>query len=649
MLLVLSLGSHALTLGRARGGAIVGQPVNIVVPVSAAGDEDVTDLCFEADVFYGENKVEGRRVTVSSEPPVAGQTWQVRITSRLAVDEPVVTLHLRSACTAKTSRRYVFLADIASEAAPVSASVAPLPVLIEPSSGSASRSEHVTSDLLPAEAGSVGGPSVKSAAVGSKVKGREKASSQTAAPKVLSTGKSRLRLAPLDLSLGRDIPLKVTAELMSSPTDDAQKRGEAAALWRVLNLSPEDVMRDTARLNSLESSVQRLNEASGQNQRLVKELMGRLERAEEERYQNPLVVGLGGLVLLLAAGGVWLYWRQKKNGQGSPWWTPAGDQDVGLDSDFGESPESAKVLSRHSALIQDPKLVVDPAAGHGQEPAGALVDIELDFGFLGEGSVEPTPKEIKGQVAGKLHSQGNVRDFSHSLAASLREINTQEVLDIRQQAEFFMTLGQHEEAIALLAGHAAEAGDINPLVYLDLLAIFHTLSRKEDFDSYRDEFNAVFTGYVPQYSDFSRKGEGLDACPEICEQLVKLWPSHGALDFLQATMLRQADAPNRMIFELEVFKDMLMLHAVGSRLVNALDGAPAAFSATKSVVREAASYLTGPGPIDASLPVNTLLMQEVDVVLDIPDIANVSETAPVANLIDFDVSGVVPAESKSAS
>ena len=77
--------------------------------------------------------------------------------------------------------------------------------------------------------------------------------------------------------------------------------------------------------------------------------------------------------------------------------------------------------------------------------------------------------------------------------ASLKALNTREMLDVRQQAEFFMTLGQHEDAIGMLKDSIDGSPDSNPLVYLDLLRLLHTLGRKTEFDQYRDDFNALFT------------------------------------------------------------------------------------------------------------------------------------------------------------
>jgi tetratricopeptide (TPR) repeat protein len=226
------------------------------------------------------------------------------------------------------------------------------------------------------------------------------------------------------------------------------------------------------------------------------------------------------------------------------------------------------------------------------------------------------------------------RDFSSGLNSTLRAINTQEMLDTRQQAEFFVTLGQYDSAIEMLQAHIADAQDLNPLIYLDLLNIYHTLSRKEAFDQCRDEFQAIFTGRVPEYADFQRRGEALDAFPELCDHLVKLWPSREALDFIASCLVRHPDSAARMEFDLEAFKELLMLHGVAGRLVHALGGEAVGLGARKPAEVHSGEFQTGPLPLDISAPVSTTPPLDIDVGLDIP-----LDAAPV-NLIDFDVSGL---------
>ncbi|MEN9467431.1 MAG: hypothetical protein RL081_1432, partial [Pseudomonadota bacterium] len=98
--------------------ALLGQPLDVTVPVQTSGDEDPAQTCFEADVFYGDGHRESGQITTSVQSGASSQMVQVRIRTSARVDEPVVTVYLKSVCGQKTSKRYVLLADLASEVTP---------------------------------------------------------------------------------------------------------------------------------------------------------------------------------------------------------------------------------------------------------------------------------------------------------------------------------------------------------------------------------------------------------------------------------------------------------------------------------------------------------------------------------------------------
>ena len=649
-LLTFSVGSHALTLGRARGAAIVAQPLSISIAVSANADEDVSDLCFDADVFYGESKVEGAKVTVTSDAPVSGQNWLVRIASRLPVDEPVVTVYLRSTCAGKASRRYVLLADVAPDGMSAVTMLPATPAASVSSSKSLGAwvdKPAATVGPLPATAQGPGAKKVRERAVPEKSVAA--ASGRVPSSKSAVSSKSRLKLAPLDLSVERDPTLSSTPELLSTPTDDPQKRGEAIALWRALNLTPEDVMRDSARLQGLEATVRQLGDVSKSSQRQMQELKVGLERAERERYTNPVVLALGGVLLVVLAGGVWLFRRQQQAGRSSAaWWRS--DSEMPLPADAVVKVNDAAIASNGVVSVVAGSVVSREAQA--TIPPASSVDIDIDLHL--DVDLPIAPGAPVGSFSKPAHATAppksaassstmGLRDFMPSMSGSLRAMNTQEMLDIRQQAEFFMTLGQYDDAIALLEGHIADAPDANPAVYLDLLKIFHTLSRKEAFDRYRAEFNAIFTGQVADYKDFTKPSEGLEVYPELCAHLAKLWPSREALEFMEDCLVRKPHSAATMLFELEAFKELLMLHGVANRLVNALDGSPVAFSASKPAAPVASVFHTGPSPLDVSLPVNASTPIAVDFELDMPHLEPVASSniaVPSDNLIDFDASGL---------
>lgn len=628
VLLCAAVGSSALTLGRARGAALLGQPLQITVPLQLAADEDASGACFEADVFYGEVRQESTRVSVTPERNAAGQPTALRIQARTPVDEPVVSIYLRSACGVSTSRRYVLLADLVSETVPA---VVPSgsAQLTRPSAALPSAERLPFSTPVAVEAGNgtvVPTPTAKPVPVPAVPAKRTTSRAEAAQPigKTPATGRPRLKLAPLDLSQDWEPALKSSSELLVPPVEDLQKRLAAAALWKTLNLTPEEVLQDAARLQGLEQNVSKLSEQTAQNQRQMQSLLARLEKSESERYANPLVYALVLALLALVGGMVWL-WRRLRNAGDAPWWRGQGDSQ--LTSLERETTAQDNIPAAHPPLAAAPVAVMPPPAK--SEPAVSrkpLTDVDIDL-HLDE--LSPPAPVVTPTASAPLSSRMmGLRDFSPSMSGSLRSINTQEVLDVRQQADFFMTLGQYDDAIALLEHNIADHAESNPLVYLDLLKALHTLSRKAAFDRYREEFNALFTGEVPAYNQFNQAGQGLEMYPELCAHIASVWPSRAALEFIEKCLVRDPNAAAEVRFDLEAFRELLLLHALLTRLSGEATSGVAPFSTAKSAEPLLPTADTGPVPVDAALPAT-------DIDLDL------SESVPAQdNLIEFDASGL---------
>ena len=111
-----ALGSAALTVGRVRGAAWIGQPLALSIPVQLEPGTTDSALCAEADVFYADAIQDPSRVRVSQELDAQGDTRVVQVYSAASIDEPMVTVYLRVGCAQKVSRRYVLLADYPTSA-----------------------------------------------------------------------------------------------------------------------------------------------------------------------------------------------------------------------------------------------------------------------------------------------------------------------------------------------------------------------------------------------------------------------------------------------------------------------------------------------------------------------------------------------------
>ena len=297
-----ALGTSALTLGPARGAAWIGQSLELSTVVQLEPGQSAASLCAEADVFHADNKQDPGRIKVTAEPGDQPETARLRVVSTALVDEPVVTVYLRAGCTAKSTRRYVLLADYPGEvpslevrvAAPTSTAsgtLTPEPVAV----GDDPRKAAEASNLAPPAAK----PKPKPKAAPRKVEAtalKAKSAQVKSSSATQTTGqvRSRLRLDPSE-SLEKHIPT-----LESKP----------------VVAPPEEVSRETQLMLQLQSELKAFAEKTAKNEAVLVGLREQLLRAEADRTPVALLYGLIALVLLcLAAMGV--LWSRRTGV--SPW------------------------------------------------------------------------------------------------------------------------------------------------------------------------------------------------------------------------------------------------------------------------------------------------------------------------------------------
>ena len=559
----------ALTLGKARGAVLLGQPLSLTVMLQYEAGEASGDWCFDADVYYGDVRQEGSRVSATPLRSETGVLNGVRVIAAAPIDEPVVTVYLRSVCGTKTSRKYVLLSDLVSELVPVSSDIAPRPVLstsvqnVQPSPGLFSRTEKVEATKSKPLKAAIRSPKSESAKSAFQI--------PISSAQIVAQG-PRLKISILDLLDIKNPDLRLSNELKAIPSGNSQAREDAKTLWRSLNTSQGDVLRDDAQQRAISANLQSLKELSVKNQMELQELAQRLTKAESDKLSNPLVIVLVSLLIAMVLAGIAIFAKLRAaNGKNKPWWSGnAADDDDDDDTNHSQiainqaNMDSGSVDAAHFGGTALTSKSVAPGSSVIPHSHHASLDLDLDLS-------SPLPLGAAAQSS-LLASRQTVptpfhqRDFSHSLNATLHAINTQEMLDVRQQADFFMTLGQHEEAISLLETSISESDESNPLVYLDLLKVLHTLSRKPEFDQYRNEFNSIFTGWAPQYAVFGQPGNSLDVYPQICTEISQIWGSESALEFLEQCMIRSPEDASEHYFDLDAFRDLLLLHAIAGRI-----------------------------------------------------------------------------------
>ena len=658
-LLCVAIGGNALTLGRVRGAVLLGQPLDITVAVQQSADEEAVGQCFDADVFHADTKLDAARVRVKVEPGSAPQTSVVRVTSSANIDEPVVTVYLRAGCGQKTTRRYVLLADPASDVIPPLTMAAVLPSIAPiPAAG--------VSGGLPATP-ALSGASAASASIASVVRKPgifvPKASGGSApVPAAIAAQKSvvrkqnsdskgvgaHLKLDLAELTVDSVVSLRLSPELSMAAVGNEKLRAEAVALWRAINTRPEDALRDASKVDALEGDVKALRTLSGKNLESVTDLRQRLQKAESERFANGLVYALLAALVLATAAAAYFWSRQRGRLPGpDDWWETSHTSTEAAGHSRGGALGGAGADSR---FPETGAQVLSAAAGSGLAIPLTEVDIDLSvdeslFNSLKDARVHP--HQVGGQLADSLETQmpalagmqasrpQESRDFSPSISSTLRAIDAEEVFDIRQQAEFFLSLGQYDRAIQVLENRIDDHGESSPFVYLDLLKIFHTLGRKAEFQKFRQDFNLLFKGRVPEFSKFTDEGKALETYPATLVRVSELWHSPKVQEFIEDCIFRNAGDDQSAGFDLVAFSELLFLHAIAKRLAGESTGTEDSRYAV--LTRDPGKIYADPVQLTEPMSISTLAgLQNVDFELDLPNEDDAFSSHPSGTHVQLD-------------
>jgi tetratricopeptide (TPR) repeat protein len=541
-----TLASAALNLGRVKGAAWIGQPLDVQLQAQIDPGQAEGTLCAEADVFHGDSRQDAGRVQVQVTPTDATDTFNIRITSSALIDEPVVTVYLRAGCNQKISRKFVLLADFPSDASASLARVNAPATQVVPTVTAVEATAQTQGAAQPvAPASAVQSPLAKAASgrtktsTSTKAAARERAHqpvdavAEPATPKVVGdksakadkpstpqskdapTGKPRLRLDPIETLTERVKSLESSTTSSTASPTSAEPGG------------------DGQKMQQLQSDLKSLLDQATKNEAALAAMRERLEKAESERVPVAMVYALLVLVLacVAALAAIWtkrprrVVWDESSQTAQASFDAPQGLrlEDDALDS---VQPQAQDVLAETMHPVH--------------------IDLPKAAGVIDQAPKIPATEPNKPALPKTRH----------------HNFQTESLLDLRQHAELLTNLGRIDEAIEMLAAAIHNSPSESPLLFLDLLDIANSYDRKPQFLQYRDEFTQLFNVAVPEFALFKNEGRKLDAYPALLEHIDSQWESPRVLDIIEACLMRDPDVSESDPFDLAAFRELLNMHGV---------------------------------------------------------------------------------------
>lgn len=617
--LVLSAwSSSALTVGRVQGQALIGRPLEIAIPVGLDVGALASDLCADTEVFYGENRVDARRVDLRASS--SGAAGMLRLRVATPVDEAFVSVVLKVGCQQRLTRRYELLteypvdlaeaaavaAPVALAAAPVSSAVAPLaPLAVAPV---APRPPVAESRVAPRVVAVEPAPAPAPARAAAPKAAPAPKPAPVPAP-VKPVERPRLKLDALDVRPVGDAPLKVSRSLQETGTATTPQRAEATATWQALNTPPEDLMRSTQRMQSLELDIRALRDSMLKSQAQMVELRNRLERAERERYANGLVYALAGLLAAAAALAAFLWHRGRTRAPApSQWWidsqqslTPAHADALAPAAPADPiAPAPAAVPAASAAtrpLAEVPAANPAPVAAAKPAPAEPAVVIRSAHERPASSFDVAAAMEVAFTTAA-LDTATRTFAPSGSDGLRLREaapVTIEHLALLQADVDALCASGQADRALALLREHIDAHPQASALAWLNLLDIQHRLARRAEYEQLRHDYEWLFNAKAPAFDDYKDSLAGLEQQPATLAGISARWPGPGALSQIEDAVFRRPGAnADEAPPDLQTYRDLLVLHAVAKDL----SLRPAATASTVlAAAAAAASSATAPAPL----------------------------------------------------
>ena len=101
----------ALGFGRAVSDAVLGQAFTFTVPISVDPGERFGLDCMSTQVYYGESQLLPNAIRTDLQRGTADNTWIVKITASVPVEEPIVEVAVSAGCERRFTRRFSIFAD----------------------------------------------------------------------------------------------------------------------------------------------------------------------------------------------------------------------------------------------------------------------------------------------------------------------------------------------------------------------------------------------------------------------------------------------------------------------------------------------------------------------------------------------------------
>ena len=289
------------------------------------------------------------------------------------------------------------------------------------------------------------------------------------------------------------------------------------------------------------------------------------DEIQKNSFSRNWVIALASLVFasLLIIVILFLHVRRMQNEVEMSWWEQ-GREKKEADRRRGIEDKVDDIQAMYQANADAIASTVETKYG---SVAEVLVELPLsDHAQLltqdAENFRTPTLEESSTSIFNFFSSNGN-------------SVKVEEISDISQEAEFWMSVNDPQRAIEILADQEEVVHPDSPVPWLYLLDLYRLVKNKAKYDSLRERFIVFFNAHIPEFEEKPVEVGvlQLEDYSHLIERICRTWGGDEIVSLLESLLVDDREG-KRTGFELPVYRDILLLISISHEVekMRAIDG-----------------------------------------------------------------------------
>ena len=573
----------AAGLGDMQVQSALGQPLRATITLLGNDDPGKTAACFNARL----TSLDG--VLIATPRIALGASLNgtlIKLTTTLPVGEPALALMVESRCGDSIRKEFALLLD-----PPINSPSIPLVTTdrSEPGTGTGRRQSSARAQVDPVLMQQVPAQVLLPRPVAPPTARRTKRPKSVLRMSASDTDADLLSAVGLQLALADrlGVPSAKPDNAVGVP-ELANSAGLRAARARFAAVMRDDVTADgtapateeklqrlQSKLQMLETETARLKQASQRDTAVL----ASLRRDEGNSHWLLILIAL----LVLSTGVItWLILRIKRLKQTNTAWNwedtvpaAAGQHRAAAQAPVAPSPVAATVHTASDIFATAPVVasasdMLAVKASTGRSPMTAAHGAPLEF----------TSYEIPAATTGTITATSKTaatttREPDHLGFAELRieHPDVEEISDVMQEAEFWISLQDAARAIEVLEPYATLDQTNSPLPWIYLFDLYIELGMQDKYGTMRERFHRVFNARVPDWDEHKATLEagasnrlGIEHIPHVSQTICALWQTDQIVPYLESLLIDDREG-NRSGFDLSIYQEIMFLIVLANEIL----------------------------------------------------------------------------------